>query len=226
MLWLLLLHSLAPKLPVSQIQNITPAASLPATDPTCLHQHQPPPPPPSPSSSFPSSIMSAELYTGLGAALALFFSGVGAAAASAPAGLYVLRATPQHGLKSFFPIVIGGVLAVYGIIVAVILSSKIEDGMSAIVGYKALSSGLAVGLACLASGLGMARFLTDAVTGGAINPKAVVVAPEGQPLLPGGINGNAVTSSVPAPSWELFLVMVYFEAIGLYGLIVALFLAA
>jgi ATP synthase proteolipid subunit len=175
---------------------------------------------------------SPELLTGLGAASAIFLCSAGACAASAPAGIYAMRTTPAHGIiKAFIPIVIGGVLAIYGIIVAVILSFKISDGMDAVTGYKALTSGLSVGLACLASGMGMAKFLQDYMssTPGFFAAKSSAAttngngAPESQPLL-GGNSGLFV--EFPTPSWTFFCVYVFLEAVGLYGLIVALILAA
>jgi V-type H+-transporting ATPase proteolipid subunit len=176
---------------------------------------------------------SPELMTGLGAALAIFLSSAGACAASAPAGIYAMRTTSAHGvIKAFIPIVIGGVLAIYGIIIAVILSYKIEDGMAAITGYKCFASGLSVGLACLASGLSMAKFLQDymAVSGGASKiggGRANVGSAESQPLLEGIVTANGgLSREFLQPSWTFFCVYTFLEAIGLYGLIVALLLAA
>jgi ATP synthase proteolipid subunit len=176
---------------------------------------------------------SPELMTGLGAALAVFLCSAGACAASAPAGIYATRNISSHGiLRAFTPIVIGGVLAVYGIIVAVILAAKIQDGMAVATGYKCFASGLSVGLACLASGLGMSKFLQDymaAATGGAAKAggRVNVGSAEGQPLLEGITNTNGgLPFDLREPSWTFFCVYVFLEAVGLYGLIAALILAA
>jgi F0F1-type ATP synthase membrane subunit c/vacuolar-type H+-ATPase subunit K len=103
--------------------------------------------------------------------------------------------------------------------------------MDAVTGYKALASGLSVGLACLASGMGMAKFLQDYMTStpGFFAAKSSAVsngngAPESQPLL-GGVGNGLVEFPVPT-SWTFFCVYVFLEAVGLYGLIVALLLAA
>ena len=101
-------------------------------------------------------MVSAELLTGLGAASSIFFCSVGAAVASAPAGVFALRSSTW---RAFVPIVIAGVLAVYGIIVAVILAGKWKADMTESDGYKQLAAGLSVGLACLGSGLGMVSAL-------------------------------------------------------------------
>jgi ATP synthase proteolipid subunit len=102
-----------------------------------------------------SIMVSAELLTGLGAAASIFFCSTGAAVASAPAGVFALRSSTY---KAFIPIVIAGVLAIYGIIVAVILAGNLKQNGSSMTesdGYKQLAAGLSVGLGCLASGLGM-----------------------------------------------------------------------
>ena len=91
-------------------------------------------------------MVSAELLTGLGAAASIFFCSAGAAVASAPAGVFALRSTT---LRAFAPIVISGVLAIYGIIVAVILAGQLSNSktMAESDGYKQLAAGLSVGLA-------------------------------------------------------------------------------
>uniref|UniRef100_A0A7S4HST0 V-type proton ATPase proteolipid subunit n=1 Tax=Odontella aurita TaxID=265563 RepID=A0A7S4HST0_9STRA len=167
-----------------------------------------------------------QLMTGIGAAASIFLSAAGSAWASVPSGMFALR-NSGIGIKAFFPIVISGVLAIYGTIVSALLCSRLkgDDGEKADVttedGYRHLTAGLAVGLACLASGAGMAKFLTahsiatspprrgerDEIE----EPLLALNAPMGQ--LVGG--GNF---------WTFTCVLVFLEAIGLYGLIVALFL--
>ena len=170
-----------------------------------------------------------DLMTGLGAALSIFLSSAGSAVASVPAGVFALRSGGSGGgIMAFLPIVIAGVLAIYGIIIAVILCG--QDGISETDGYRNLSAGLAVGLACLTSGCGMALFLdkhmaqppstaTSMTTSGRTNRRGE----QQEPLI----------SSAPLPqqvvletTWGLLMVMVFLEAIGLYGLIVALFLSS
>ncbi len=165
--------------------------------------------------------------TGLGAALSIFLSSLGSAIASAEAGIYALRS--KSGLiHSFIPIVISGVLAIYGIIVSVILAAKLnssgDDAISSSEGFRFLCAGLAVGLACAASGWGMASFIKTSNGGLHIphRPSGSSVRPESTPLLANAVNGDVVT--VPSFDIRYFFVMVFLEAIALYGLIVALFL--
>lgn len=96
-----------------------------------------------------------DFLTALGAAIAIFLSSAGASLGSIPAGVFALRANRTWGWKSFIPIVIAGVLAIYGLIIAVILCGNVDQTE----GYKHLCAGLAVGSACLASGLGIGKFI-------------------------------------------------------------------
>ncbi|KAG7368201.1 ATP synthase subunit C [Nitzschia inconspicua] len=168
--------------------------------------------------------------TGLGAALSIFLAALGSAIASGEAGVYALRS--KSGLiYAFVPIIISGVLAIYGIIISVVLAGKLhgaegDDGstISAAQGYRYLCAGLSVGLACAASGLGMASFIKQSNVGFRHSTSDSTVASESAPLLGNG-NGHT-TVSVPHCDHKYMLVMVFLEAIALYGLIVALFLVS
>eukprot|EP00980_Cylindrotheca_fusiformis_P021867 scaffold8703_cov103-Cylindrotheca_fusiformis.AAC.3 len=166
-----------------------------------------------------SSTSEAQLWTGLGASLSLFLAACGSAVASAEAGTYVLR---NQGMKAFVPIVIAGVLAVYGIIISVILVGKIES--EDLNGYRNFSAGLSVGLACLASGIGMTKFLKSVNLSATISTKTTdqneAHHSEAQPL----IGGKGILKSIPVNFGQIALVLVFLEAIGLYGLVLALFL--
>lgn len=116
---------------------------------------------------------------------------------------------------AFLPIIIAGVLAIYGIIIAVLLCGQTD--ISEADGYKNFSAGLCVGLACLTSGCGMARFLEKHMM-----PTTATNRRSGQeePLI------GTSSPQMVATSWSLLMVMVFLEAIGLYGLIVALILSS
>jgi len=168
-----------------------------------------------------------QLLTGLGAALAIFLTSYGSAIASSHSGIFAVRGSD---LRAFIPIVISGVLAIYGIIVAVLLVGKLnhpEDGtMTAVDGYRNLSAGLAVGLACAASGMGLANFIQQ------INnpfpppfPHPPHPRPDGPPESEPLVGGRRPFPPHPPVNFvHLCLSLVFLEAIGLYGLIVALFL--
>ena len=160
-----------------------------------------------------------ELLTGLGAAISIFLTSAGSAVASVPAAKYVVRS--NGGVLSFAPIIISGVLAIYGIIVSVLLAYKMKGSTDVVSGYKNISAGLSVGLACLASGFGMARFLEDSIATSVVEQETTAGS-ETEPLMSRG--RFATTKMLAEPSIRFLMVMTFLEAIGLYGLIVAWFL--
>lgn len=151
------------------------------------------------------------LLAGLGAALSLFLSGGSAAYATAHASMFAIR---HQDKMAMIPVIQAGVLAVYGVIIGYLLTRKINaDGeMSVVDGYKYLSAGLSVGLACLASGSGMALYLQK------LNDAGYFFVRKGKS------DATAGNASKKGSYVTFILCLIYLEAIGLYGLIVALFL--
>jgi V-type H+-transporting ATPase proteolipid subunit len=149
------------------------------------------------------------LLSGLGAALSLFLCGSAAAVATAHASMFAIR---HQDLFAMVPVVQAGVLAVYGIIIGYLLTKKInaDDEMTIADGYKFLCAGLSVGLACLASGMGMTLYLKK------LNDEEYFFVRKGQAAPPKESKKGSFTTFI--------LCLIYLEAIGLYGLIVALFL--
>lgn len=157
-----------------------------------------------------------QLLTGLGSALSIFLAAAGAAIASSHAGIYAVRG---KDLKAFFPIIIAGVLAIYGIIVSVILVGKMKGDVTQVEAYRNLSAGLSVGLACLASGLGLASFMKQ-INDHHSTSNQNLEGTENEPL----VGRRILAYQQPVNFVHLCLCLVFLEAIGLYGLIVALFL--
>merc|ERR1711904_105228 len=131
---------------------------------------------------------SAPFFGFMGCAAALVFACLGAAYGTAKSGVGVANMGVMHPdmvMKSIIPVVMAGVLGIYGLIVAVLLASGIKaDGAyaySSFSGFSALSAGLCCGLAGLSAGIAI------------------------------GIVG-------------IILILIFAEALGLYGLIVALIL--
>ena len=95
----------------------------------------------------------------MGCAGALVFANLGASYGTAKSGVGVASLGVIDSTKVFkalIPIIMAGILGIYGIIVAVLLNSGIsgQNGkMSMEAGYKYLGAGLACGLSSLASGL-------------------------------------------------------------------------
>ena len=145
-------------------------------------------------------------------------------------------------------------LAIYGLIIAVILCAKLQDGtdtdgimiMTAHQGHAHLAAGLAVGLSCLASGSAMSSlsyFLLwngdddnddERHGGGWFKTKKMMkhkVAPEREALLLDANNDAAssqaaavVVRKVRPMTIKTCMMFCFIEALGLYGLIVALLL--
>jgi V-type H+-transporting ATPase proteolipid subunit len=127
----------------------------------------------------------------LGAAYGTAKSGVGISS------MGVMK--PDLIMKSIIPVVMAGVLGIYGLIVAVILVQKINDNdYTYYDGYKHLASGLCCGLSSLAAGMAIG------IVGDA------------------GVRANAQQDKIFV---GMILILIFAEALGLYGLIIALILS-
>lgn len=158
-----------------------------------------------------------ELLTGLGAAASVFLSSAGSVYASIHGGVFALKS--PFGYIGFCPIIIGGVLSIYGLIVAVLLGGKMGSSLADSDGYRNLSAGLSVGLACLCSGVGIGKFIQASMAPHVEPGQEADQAT--RPLLGGAV---AQVASFPKSIVRILLCLVFLEAIGLYGLIVALIL--
>ena len=91
-------------------------------------------------------IAGALVFANLGAAVGTYKSGVGIC------HLGILR--PDKIIKSVIPVIMAGILGIYGLIVAVILNQKIsKNDYKFRDGYKHFASGLTCGLSCLGFGI-------------------------------------------------------------------------
>mmetsp|Transcript_76886 Transcript_76886/g.115703 ORF Transcript_76886/g.115703 Transcript_76886/m.115703 type:complete len:115 (-) Transcript_76886:11-355(-) len=102
--------------------------------------------------------------------------------------------------KTLIPVIIAGVLAIYGLIYSIIVVSSVADPSYTLSqGYAQFVGGLVVGLCCLGSGVAV----------GIVGKK--------------GIRGMAQNTSSCA---MMLLNLIYCEALGLYGLIFGLVAAS
>ena len=148
----------------------------------------------------------------VGAALALVFGNMGAAYGTwkSALGLATIAKLPRHKvqtelvMKAIMPVILSGVCGIFGLIIAVIISSGMQapnEGKttySLYTGYAHLGAGMTVGLSNLASGLAI------------------------------GMCGNCgVQDSCRQPKLYIGMVLIWSfgSALGLYGLIVALIIA-
>ncbi|KAK9162265.1 hypothetical protein Syun_003167 [Stephania yunnanensis] len=121
-------------------------------------------------------------------------SGVGVAS------MGVMR--PELVMKSIVPVVMAGVLGIYGLIIAVIISTGINPKAKSYYlfdGYAHLSSGLACGLAGLSAGMAIGIVGDAGVRANAQQPKLFV---------------------------GMILILIFAEALALYGLIVGIILSS
>merc|ERR1711924_136198 len=136
----------------------------------------------------------------MGAAAALIFANFGAAYGTAKSGVGVASMgvmRPDLVMRSIIPVVMAGVIGIYGLIIAVIINGKLDqpDLYSAYSGYAHLGAGLTVGMSSLAAGLAIG------IVGDA------------------GVRANA---QQPRLFVGMILILIFAEALGLYGLIVGL----
>ncbi|GBE61670.1 vacuolar ATP synthase 16 kDa proteolipid protein [Babesia ovata] len=139
----------------------------------------------------------------MGVVCAMVFSNVGAAYGTARSGvgiscMGVMR--PDLVMRSIVPVIMAGILGIYGLIISVVIVSHIghPGSYSAFTGYAHLAAGLIVGFSGLASGYAIG-IIGDA-----------------------GVRANAQQTRLFV---GMILTLVFAETLGLYGLIVALIVA-
>ena len=152
-------------------------------------------------------------FGGMGIVSALVFGNMGAAYGTAKSGVGICSVAvlkPELIIKSIIPVVMAGILGIYGLIISVIISGSLkavpydenitknpaEWQYNYALGYKHLASGLCCGLSSLAAGLAIG------VVGDA------------------GVRANGQKNILIA----LILMMIFAEALALYGFIIAIVL--
>eukprot|EP00922_Rhytidocystis_sp_ex-Travisia-forbesii_P058003 GHVS01085806.1.p1 GENE.GHVS01085806.1~~GHVS01085806.1.p1 ORF type:complete len:170 (+),score=17.86 GHVS01085806.1:109-618(+) len=135
-------------------------------------------------------ITAAMVFANLGAAYGTAKSGVGISS------MGVMR--PDLVVRSIIPVVMAGILGIYGLIISIIIAGAMEspDKYSAYEGYAHLGAGLTVGLSALAAGLAIG------IVGDA------------------GVRANA---QQPRLFVGMMLILIFAEALGLYGLIIGIY---
>ena len=105
----------------------------------------------------------------------------------------VLR--PDLMMKCVIPVIMAGIIAIYGLVVSVLISNDLNQQTALYTGFIQLGAGLAVGLAGLAAGFAIGIVGDAGVRGTAQQPRLFV---------------------------GMILILIFAEVLGLYGLIVAL----
>lgn len=138
----------------------------------------------------------------MGVASAIIFSSLGAAYGTAKSGsgiaaMAVMR--PELVNQSIIPVVMAGIVAIYGLVVAAVISNGLTPPYRLFSGFLHLGAGLSVGLAGLAAGFAIGVVGDAGVRGIAQQPRLFV---------------------------GMILILIFAEVLGLYGFIVALILSA
>jgi V-type H+-transporting ATPase proteolipid subunit len=153
------------------------------------------------SASLPLCDPQANFFGMLGAALALGLGNAGAAYGTAKAGVaaaHLGMAQPSRATRGIVPVVMAGILAIYGLIVAVIITNNIKsEGYTLFAGFLHLGAGLSAGMASLAAGYAI----------GVIGDYCCFAYTK--------------TDKIFVP---MILMLIFAEALGLFGLITALLL--
>ena len=171
-------------------------------------------------------------YTILSLLLGVFDVDLGGAYGTAKAGLGLMAMgirSPELLMRNIIPVVMAGVLGIYGLIVAVILNGKFSvpeaSGLatySQYNGFAHLAAGLCCGLCSLASGLSIG-IAADAGTR-AVGAQSAMDA-SWKKMGFTGDSGGQVNSSGDALFVGTILIQVFASNLGLYGLIAALIIS-
>jgi len=166
-----------------------------------------------------------------GCVAAVVFANIGGAYGTAKAGQGIMAMgirSPELLMKNIIPVVMAGVLGIYGLIVAVILNGKISKPVDQVVtysqfeGFAHLAAGLCCGFASLASGLAIG-ISADAGTR-AVGAQSAMAASWKKMGFSGDAGGQAGGSG-DALFVGTVLIQVFAGNLGLYGLICALILS-
>merc|ERR1712199_125008 len=124
---------------------------------------------------------SAPFFGFMGCAAALVFACLGAAYGTAKSGVGVANMGVLHAemvMKSIIPIIMAGLLGIYGLIVVVLLASSIKKDEPYLYashsGFSALAAGLCCGMAGLSAGIAIGIVGDAGVRANARQPKLFV----------------------------------------------------
>jgi len=134
-----------------------------------------------------------------GVAASMVLSTVGAALGTSKAGIGITGLgtfKPELIMKSLIPVVMSGIIAVYGLVVSVLIAGGLTPGeYSLFAGFVHLGAGLACGCTGMAAGYAIG-IVGDSCVRAYINESRIFVT--------------------------MVLILIFAEVLGLYGLIVAL----
>ncbi|CAE6454138.1 unnamed protein product [Rhizoctonia solani] len=142
----------------------------------------------------------APFFSVLGVACAMIFTSMGASYGTAKSSVGISATSivrPDLMVRLCIPVVMAGIIAIYGLVVSVVISDGLKPKMPLFTGMVQLGAGLAVGLSGLGAGFAIGIAGDAGVRGAGIQPRLFV---------------------------GMMLILIFAEVLGIYGLIVALIL--
>lgn len=138
-----------------------------------------------------------------GASAAMILTSLGAEFGTWKAGVSIAQAgtvKPNIIIKALLPVVMAGILSIYGLVAAVLIANSIKssnEGYTLFKGFLHLGSGLTVGITGLSAGFAI-----------------------------GDVGGEGIRDVIHQPALfvGMVLILIFCEVLGLYGLIVGLIL--
>ncbi|KAJ6226890.1 v-type proton atpase 16 kda proteolipid subunit [Anaeramoeba flamelloides] len=145
---------------------------------------------------------SSYFYGFLGTAVALVFAVLGSAYGVAKSGVGICATgviRPEQVMKYVIPAIMASIVGIYGLIIAVVIGTTLDEtNYSSYKSFADLSAGLSVGLSGIGAGVSL------------------------------GIVGDAgvrASAQQPRVFTGMMLILIFAEALGIYGLIVGLILS-
>jgi len=146
---------------------------------------------------------SAPFFGFMGVTSALVFCNMGAAYGTAKSGVGIASMgimRESDVIKNLIPVIMAGILGIYGLIVSIVVNGKIKsDNYSSFQGFAHLAAGLSCGLSSLGAGFAIG------ICGDA------------------GVRANGQQPKLYVP---MVIMLIFGEALGLYGMIVGVILAS
>ena len=140
-----------------------------------------------------------------GVAFSLAFANFGTAYGTAKSGMGIASMAvtrPHLAFKSLVPIIMAGILSIYGLIIAVLLTQKVKlsvyQGTGSFTAWKQFFAGITCGGSCVSSGYAIGLVGENAVRNYGMNENIFVA---------------------------IILIMIFAEVLGLYGMIVAIIMS-
>ncbi|CUA73274.1 V-type H+-transporting ATPase 16kDa proteolipid subunit [Rhizoctonia solani] len=142
----------------------------------------------------------APFFSVLGAACAIVFTSMGASYGTAKSSVGISATSivrPDLMVRLCIPVVMAGIIAIYGLVVSMVISDGLKPRMTLFTGMAHLGAGLAVGLSGLSAGFAIGIAGDAGVRGAGVQPRLFV---------------------------GMMLILIFAEVLGIYGLIVGLIL--